>query len=236
MSLAARAPGGGPHGEFVPYVRGATLGCPSKGRPERVLAHLKNTTATWQEDGVPGSDGRAGRVTARGTLPDGPSRNGMPAGGGYVYGGTGQDTGVTAAMGAARLRHEAERAVPGAASTVPEPARRRRAVTRLPAPLPEPEPVPVPEAAPKPRKPWRRAVLTARCPGCGRPKPDKYATCGGAGPCLAPAAEPAPAPVPEPAPLPVPEPEAAPAPAKRHRKCGYPFGTVGHKTACGGDA
>jgi hypothetical protein len=31
-------------------------------------------------------------------------------------------------------------------------------------------------------------------------------------------------------------PEPAPVPAKRHRKCGYPFGSVGHKTVCGDTA
>jgi hypothetical protein len=71
------------------------------------------------------------------------SRNGMPEGGGYVYRGTGEDTEVTAGLGAARLRFEAQMAVPSA-SSYPKPAR-RRAVTRLPVPSPVPAPVPVAE-------------------------------------------------------------------------------------------
>jgi hypothetical protein len=227
VNLAARAPGGAPPADFVPYVYGATLGRPSKGRPERVLAHLKTMTAVQEEDEV-------GIKPAPGSSP----RNGRPSGGGYEYGGKDEDT-LTAGLSAARLRFEAKMAVPGAAS-YPDPA--RRAVTRLPASSPEPAPVaePIPEAedepalvpaavesAPRPRKPWQRSALTTACPGCGRPKPDRYVTCAGEGPCLVSRREPEPEPLPEP--VPVPEPE----PAKRHRKCGYPFGSVGHKTVCG---
>jgi hypothetical protein len=165
-ALAARAPGGAPAGEFVPYIHGAAPGCPSRGRPEKALAHLKKTmTATGLEDGVPGSDGRQGRVTARNAVPAGLSRNGMPEAGGYVYRGTGQDTGVTAGLNPARLRFEAEKAV-----------------------------APPARGFPKPRRPSPRLA---------------------------------------PAPEPLPEPEPAPVPARRCRKCTYPAGSVGHKTACG---
>jgi hypothetical protein len=163
VNLAARAPGGAPPADFVPYVYGATLGRPSKGRPERVLAHLKTMTAVQEEDEV-------GIKPAPGSSP----RNGRPSGGGYEYGGKDEDT-LTAGLSAARLRFEAEKAVPAAPLSLPELARRRRAFTRLPAPPPEPEPVPEP----------------------------------------------------------LPEPEPVPEPVKRHRKCGYPFGSVGHKTVCG---
>jgi hypothetical protein len=104
----------------------------------------------------------------RGTQPGVQSRNGMPEGGGYVYRGTGEDTGVTAGLSRARLRFEAARAVPEVPPVL-KPAR-RRAVTRPPASSPEPAPVPASVAVP----------------------------------------------------------------AKRCRKCTYPVGSVGHKTACGG--
>lgn len=167
--------------DFAPYAYGATLGCPSKGRPEKVLARLKTTTTIWQEDEV-------------GIRPDPGSqpRNGRPLGGGYVYQGTGEDT-LTAWLSAKRLRREAEKAVPAAPLSLPELARRRRAVTRLPAPLPEPAPAAEP-----------------------LPEPESAGSAAGARPDLQES-------------VPVPEPE----PAKRHRKCGYPFGSVGHKTVCG---
>ena len=184
------------------------------GRPEKSPARLKTATLTRQEDGL-------GREV-RGTAPGVPSRNGMPEGGGYVYRGTGEDTGVTARLGAARLRHEAEQAVGPVAPPLPVPARPRRKPAERAAVRLAPEPA-AGEAAPKPRK---RAVLTTACPGCGRLKPDKYVTCAGAGPCLAPGQ------APEREPEPVPEPASVP--AKRHRKCGYPFGSVGHKAVCGG--
>jgi hypothetical protein len=70
-----------------PYVYGAVLGRPSRGRPERVLAHLKTMDSITREEQVPGEDGREGRVTANGALPR-TLRNGMPEPGGYVYRGS----------------------------------------------------------------------------------------------------------------------------------------------------
>jgi hypothetical protein len=202
--------------------------------PGRVLlAQPKTTILTRQEDGL--------AREVRGAVPGVRSRNGMPEAPGYVYRGTGADT-LTAGLSDWRLRHEAKAAVPAPPAGFPKlprvPPVRRPPVTASP-PEPERAPVPVPvppvpaagEPAPKPRKPVKRAVLTTACPGCGRPKPDKYVTCGGTGPCLAP--RPAPEPEPEPK-LVAPGPESAPVPAKRHRKCGYPLGSVGHSTVCGG--
>jgi hypothetical protein len=71
----------------VPYIFGATLGAPSAGRPEKVLARLKTIGSIWREGYVPGEDGREGRVTANGALPR-TLRNGMPEPGGYVYRGS----------------------------------------------------------------------------------------------------------------------------------------------------
>jgi hypothetical protein len=185
VSLAARTPGGPVRAEFVPYIHGATLGCPSRGRPEKVLAHLTTTTTTRQEDGV-------GIKPAPGSQP----RNGRPERGGYVYRGTGEDT-LTAGLGDWRLRFEARAAVPAPAGGFPKPAR-MPPVRRPPEPEPESAPVPVPAAgatAPKPGRQRRGVALTTACPGCGRPKPDKYVTCAGTGPCLAPRQAPEPAPV-----------------------------------------
>jgi hypothetical protein len=234
VNLAAGAPGGAPAAAFVPYIHGATTGCPSRGRPEKVLAYLKTMTLTQQEDGL-GRD-------VRGTVPGGQSRNGMPERRGYVYRGTGEDA-LTGRLSDWRLRREAKAAVTGPEFPLAKPARKAacadcgapkpdhlltcgKAVRLAPAPAPKPvpRPGPKPKAGPKPKGPRRSPVLTTACPGCGRPKPDKYVTCAGAGPCLAPRQAPEPEPVPE------------PVPAKRHRKCGYPFGSVGHGTVCGGAA
>jgi hypothetical protein len=249
-AVTARAPGGAMPAEFIPYTYGAALGRPSRGRPEKVLAHLKTRTEIWQEWYVPGADGREGRSTAKGSLPR-PARNGLPVGGGYVY--RGNRVGLSA--------YEAERALTGRAPAAPARTPRPRPPQRqscgdcgqpkpdhlvtcrtvldalpiAPPPGPEPTRLPEPAAETAPKRRTRRgAALTTTCPGCGRPKPDGYATCAGSGPCAVPKATPEP----EPAPLPDPEPaalEAAPAvePARRHRRCGYPVGSVGCKNTCG---
>jgi hypothetical protein len=240
VNVTASSSGGAPPAEFVPYIHGATLGRPSRARPERVLARLKTITGIWQEGALPGSgglDGRSGRVTARGAVPAGPSRNGMPAAGGYVYRGSGESKSPTEAAGALGLRV----AVPPNPRRKPAERERRpdckapkpdhlvicsQAPVLVPAalsPEPEPEPVSAPVPAPKPGPTRRGAALATACPGCGRPKPGRYVTCGG--PCLAPRQ--APEPVPEP------EPEQAPVPAARCGKCRYLTSAIGHKLACG---
>jgi len=88
MNWSARAPGGTPPAEFVPYIYGAAHGAPSRGRPENVLRHLKKTDEARQERVV--ADGREGRAALKGSLPGSP-RNGVPAGRFYVYRGTGED-------------------------------------------------------------------------------------------------------------------------------------------------
>jgi hypothetical protein len=142
MNLSARAPGGAAPAGFVPYVYGAALGCPSRARPEKVLARLKNTTSMQQEDGL--------AREVRGAVPGVQSRNGMPEAPGYVYRGTGADT-LTGALSPWRLTLEAKAAVPAAPAPLPRPAR-RKAVRLAPmtAPPPEPAPVPVPAAVPEP--------------------------------------------------------------------------------------
>ena len=184
MNLSARAPGGPQPAGFVPYVYGAALGCPSRGRPEKVLAHLKNTALTQQEDGL-------GREV-RGAVPGVQSRNGMPEAPGYVYRDIGRDT-LTGGLDPRRLAAEAKAAVP-AAARLPKPVRRAscpdcgapkpdhlitcgKAVTRLPEPLPEPEPAPevVPEPAPA-------AAPARRCRKCKYPvgSVGHRIACGGA--------------------------------------------------------
>jgi hypothetical protein len=237
-AVTARAPGGAPAGEFVPYVHGATLGCPSRGRPEKVLARLKTIGSIWREGYVPGEDGREGRVTANGALPR-TLRNGMPEPGGYVY--RGSDRSLSG--------RELAQALAGRAPVPPRPTPRprrkpeprefcrhcgqpkpdhlvtcRTVLDALPiAPPAEPELIRAAGPAAKPEERQRRkAALTTTCPGCGRPKPDDYATCGGAGPCAKTEAKPEPL-------------EAAPAldAARRCRKCKYMVGTNSHKIICG---
>jgi hypothetical protein len=88
-AFAAVAPGGAPAAPIMPYVYGATLGRPSRARPENVLKHLKKIDEARQERFV--ADGREGRAAVKGSLPRSP-RNGFPAGRFYVYKGVGEDT------------------------------------------------------------------------------------------------------------------------------------------------
>jgi hypothetical protein len=215
-AMAVRAKGEAPAPEPRPYVYGAARGAPSRGRPERVLAHLKTMESITREERVQGEDGRKGRVTAKGALPRSP-RNGLPPGRPYVYRGSGESL----------SGWKAAEALTG----------------RAPAPS-------------RPR-PGRMAPEPARCPECLQPKPDHLLTCSQA-PILVPSLEDEPR---EPdildlideqvarrftpadaedrlrethraaAPASVPE---APAPPRRHRKCGYPIGSVGCKSTCGG--
>lgn len=46
MTIPATAPSGAHRGEFIPYVYGATLGRPSRGRPEKVLANPDRPEST----------------------------------------------------------------------------------------------------------------------------------------------------------------------------------------------
>jgi hypothetical protein len=161
----------------VPYIFGATLGAPSAGRPEKVLARLKTIGSIWREGYVPGEDGREGRVTANGALPR-TLRNGMPEPGGYVY--RGSDRSLSGRELAQALEGRGPAPV---ARPAPRPRRKpeprefcrhcgqpkpdhlvtcRTVLDALPiAPLPEPEPEPaVLEAAPA-LEPERR------CGKCG---------------------------------------------------------------------
>lgn len=149
--------------DFVPYLYGATAGRPSKGRPEKVLARLKTITGIWQEDALPGSDGRAGRVTANGSVPAGPSRNGLPEPAAYVYRGSGESKSPAEAARALGVRYaappKARRRKPAERERCPdcEAPKPDHLLTcgtvRLPAvPMPEPVPVlaPGPVLAPAP--------------------------------------------------------------------------------------
>lgn len=238
--------------EFIPYIYGAAHGRPSAGRPEKVLGHLKTENEIQQEGRV--ADSLNGRVTPRGALPRSP-RNGMPKGEFYEYQGDGRSLseGEAAALLTGRTPVPPRR----------NPVRKAPEIARCPdCKQPKPDhlricpqaPVFVPEAipaAPEPkplavtdgrRGPKRKARLTTRCPGCGRPKPDSYATCGGSGPCRVPTQAPvaAPAPVaesePEVTPAPVPE-VAAPAvtaPGRRCRQCHYVKDSSSCLIMCGG--
>jgi hypothetical protein len=162
-TATARAPGGTAPAEFVPYIFGATLGAPSAGRPEKVLARLKTIGSIWREGYVPGEDGREGRITAKGSLPRTP-RNGLPEPGGYQYKGSGESLTAWAAERKLTRGGDAPVARP-APRRKPEPREFcrdcgqpvpdhlvtcRTALDALPiAPPPEPEPEPaVLEAAP----------------------------------------------------------------------------------------
>lgn len=199
------------------------------------------------------ADSLNGRMAPRGALPSSP-RNGLPAADFYVY------------RGSHRSLSEGEAAalLTGRAPVPPRPEPRRKAPEIACCPdckQPKPDhlricpraPIFVPEAIPAEpepespavtdgrRGPKRKAMLTTTCPGCGRPKPDSYATCGGSGPCRASAQAPMAAPVtvaelePEVAPAPVPE-VAAPvvtATVRRCKKCHYLKGSSSCLIMCG---
>lgn len=158
MRTTARAPGGRPPAGFVPYIHGATQGRPSRGRPEKVLAHFNATTTAGQEDGL--------AREVRGAVPGG-SRNGRPEPRDYVYRGVGEDT-LTGSLSGKRLKREADAAVPVPAVPLPKPARRAAAVRLVPELPPLPEPAPAPEPLPEPEPATAAAPTPAkRCRACG---------------------------------------------------------------------
>lgn len=219
MSAHATAPSGAARAEFLPYVYGAALGRPSRGRPELVLAHLKTIGEIRdQEEPVQGEDGRAGRVTARNAVQGGTSRNGLPERRDYAYRGTGKDT-LTWRMDKKQLDLEAEAAI----------SRRTPAVlarlSELEGQLAARGVVDSENAAPMTPAPKRPRQARAKKEAV--PAADLEAQ--SATPPAIPVAVPEPAPAPVAAAVPT-------APARRHRKCGYPLGSIGHKFACGDDA
>jgi hypothetical protein len=200
----------------MPYVYGATLGAPSAGRPEKVLARLKTIESIWRDDCMPGEDGREGRVTAKGSLPRRP-RNGLPEPGGYQYRGSGESL----------------------------PSWKAEAVLTRGAPAPAARPAPKPRRKPEPRRfcPSCGAVAPDHLVICKRPGGQLPAPAAPgderAGQITAADILPllelellsaATAPEPGPAVL-----EAAPAlePERRCGKCQYLIGTNGHKIMCG---
>lgn len=285
MTAHATAPSGAARSEFIPYVYGAALGRPSRGRPEKVLANPdRHETAVRLMDRVPSKapgaggpsvtkgcgspaavrrhyrakeelcpacqaaeaedkqrkttrkreekvgngriDGREGRVTARNAIPGGTSRNGLPVGGGYVYRGNDKDE-LTGKLGRARLELEAQAAISALAPA--DEARLAELEGELAARGVVASEKTMPKA-PKPKQPQRAPAQQERQPDREEEPPASPAV-------LEPEPVSAPEPEPELAPV-VPElapvAQAAPAaPARRHRKCGYPIDSIGHKIACG---
>jgi hypothetical protein len=185
-----------------------------------VLAHLKTITEIWQEWYVPGSDGREGRVTAKGPLPR-PVRNGLPEARPYVYRGTGESLpgwraaralGVRGPVPAEPVRKAPERATcPDCRQPKPD---HLRGCSQAPVCAPSDEGEPGGE----------RDILDLIDEEVARITPGHIEerlreTLRRVG--AAPSAEAAP------------EPEPAAEPAKRCRKCTYPADSIGHKTACG---
>jgi hypothetical protein len=65
-AFTARATGAAPApAGRIPYVYGAAHGAPSRGRPEKVLAHLKAVTGIQQQE-ESAADGRGGGAAAAG--------------------------------------------------------------------------------------------------------------------------------------------------------------------------
>lgn len=201
MNRTAKGPGGAPSPEFAPYVYGAAAGRPSRGRPENVLARIRE-----QEEQQVG-DGR--HLTGRSAIPGGASRNGLPEPSGYVYRGTGRDE-LTSGISRARLEAEAAGEVP-----VPAPVTVTLGKASAPLAAAPHDHTPVALSGPRERaqdveraEAAERARLAAACcPECGAPPPEHRVGC---------------------IKVKLPDPVL-----ERHRKCGYPMGSLGCRITCG---